>query len=480
MRSPLERTGLFPTSIGAAFLGIISSIALYQILQFGGSIFSGQTSASSSSRSSIQSSLRASSSSSVFIEKLCGNATLDPGEQCDLGYRNGIGTCTKECKALTCGDGIVTQQLGEECEPIRVKAPTKDPISNTIIASGGYLPMGLCGTVCAHPVVGPDGKESGGCRWKFLPMCLSPSSAFVVISSSSSSSEKPAASSSISSKKAVVCGDGVKEAKEQCDQGSQNSNTQPDACRTNCALARCGDGVLDPLNAELCDKGGLNSNTVPNACRTNCKKASCGDGVIDLSETCDGGLDCTPDCTKKPQPVQQLCGNGKIDGAEKCDDRNQKSGDGCSSTCTIEARKPVCGNGRIEKGELCDDGAANSDTLPDHCRLTCKHPVCGDHIVDAGEQCDDGNLEQRDFCMNSCLPTLCGNGIVEADEQCDDGNKVTLDGCAPECRLEVLHAAAPKSMSNSALFLLSSLFSFVAGVLGTLTVRLMPKLGQSL
>ena len=38
---------------------------------------------------------------------------------------------------------------------------------------------------------------------------------------------------------------------------------------------------------------------------------------------------------------QVLCGDGIIAGTEKCDDGNATSGDGCSSTCTIE-RGYVC------------------------------------------------------------------------------------------------------------------------------------------
>ncbi len=55
-------------------------------------------------------------------------------------------------------------------------------------------------------------------------------------------------------------------------------------------LVRCGDGVVGPT--EECDDGiANNSDTAPNACRTNCRRAWCGDGVIDTSEQCDpGGL----------------------------------------------------------------------------------------------------------------------------------------------------------------------------------------------
>ena len=49
------------------------------------------------------------------------------------------------------------------------------------------------------------------------------------------------------------CGDGVLEGFEQCDDALDNSDTAPDACRTDCTLPRCGDGVTD--GGEACDDG---------------------------------------------------------------------------------------------------------------------------------------------------------------------------------------------------------------------------------
>lgn len=64
-----------------------------------------------------------------------------------------------------------------------------------------------------------------------------------------------------------------------------------------------------------------------------------------------------------------VCGDGVVDPGEQCDDGNTVSGDGCSSTCTIETAQPVCGNGVVETGEQCDDG---NTTNGDGCSSTCK------------------------------------------------------------------------------------------------------------
>lgn len=43
----------------------------------------------------------------------------------------------------------------------------------------------------------------------------------------------------------IVCGDGVVAGIELCDDGPSNSDSRPDACRTDCTLPRCGDRVVD-------------------------------------------------------------------------------------------------------------------------------------------------------------------------------------------------------------------------------------------
>ena len=85
------------------------------------------------------------------------------------------------------------------------------------------------------------------------------------------------------------CGNGKKEGLEECDDGMNNSDTRPNACRTDCTRAHCGDSVTD--SGEECDDGSRNSDEIPGACRTNCKRAYCGDGVLDVSEgeRCDDG-----------------------------------------------------------------------------------------------------------------------------------------------------------------------------------------------
>jgi hypothetical protein len=60
-----------------------------------------------------------------------------------------------------------------------------------------------------------------------------------------------------------ICGDGVKNLFEQCDDGPANANV-PGACRTYCRLPACGDAVIDEI--EECDDGPSGSTTCSPAC----------------------------------------------------------------------------------------------------------------------------------------------------------------------------------------------------------------------
>jgi len=84
------------------------------------------------------------------------------------------------------------------------------------------------------------------------------------------------------------CGDGIVDTGEQCDDGN---TTSLDGCSATCQTEAeyCGDGIIQAGLGEVCDDGGSNSDTVPDACRTDCQPAACGDGVVDSGEECDDG-----------------------------------------------------------------------------------------------------------------------------------------------------------------------------------------------
>ena len=185
-----------------------------------------------------------------------------------------------------------------------------------------------------------------------------------------------------------VCGDGEVEGEEECDDGDENSDETPDACRTDCTSPSCGDGVTD--DEEACDDGDSNSDTTPNACRAGCSLPACGDEIIDddYDEDCD-------------------------DGDDNADDTPNACREDCSS--------PACGDAIVDDDydEECDEGDDNSDDTPNTCRETCLFPLCGDAIVDDDfdEECDDGGTDTGDGCTSVC--TICEDDSAE-DEGGDD------------------------------------------------------------
>ncbi|HEY5948009.1 MAG TPA: DUF4215 domain-containing protein [Kofleriaceae bacterium] len=160
--------------------------------------------------------------------------------------------------------------------------------------------------------------------------------------------------------------------------GEDNGDDDDDDCEGDSCQppAVCGNGVME--GAEECDDGNLVDH---DGCSSTCTvdecdqpDAVCGNGVMEGAEACDDGNTtngdgCSSTCTVE-EPVC-VCGDGVVSGSETCDDGNTTSGDGCSSTCTIEL--PVCGNGVIETGETCDDG---NTTSGDGCSSVCICEPC--------------------------------------------------------------------------------------------------------
>jgi hypothetical protein len=164
-----------------------------------------------------------------------------------------------------------------------------------------------------------------------------------------------------------VCGNGISEDGEACDDGNP-SNT--DACVDGCVAATCGDGFTR-AGVEGCDDGNAdNTDACPDGASGTCQPATCGDGFTQ-------------------------------NGVEDCDDANKDDTDACVSGCDDAS----CGDGFLQSGvEDCDDGNMdNGDECPDGASGTCEAAVCGDGFTQGGvEECDDGNKDDTDDCANDC------------------------------------------------------------------------------
>jgi cysteine-rich repeat protein len=196
-----------------------------------------------------------------------------------------------------------------------------------------------------------------------------------------------------------VCGNGVVESGEECDDGNDEIG---DACIGCVVVPLCGNGVVEPgegcdaLDAAVCDR------CMPVA------EPECGNGVVESGEECDSEHESCVEC----RLYTALCGDAITNGDDECDDGNDVEDDGCDNLCRV--RK--CGDGIVQTGEQCDPPGA---TCTNQCQTASE--MCGDGDKDSGEQCDDGNTATGDGCFN-CM-NECGDGVVDPQigEACEPG-----------------------------------------------------------
>ncbi|WP_420578558.1 MopE-related protein [Ekhidna sp.] len=169
-------------------------------------------------------------------------------------------------------------------------------------------------------------------------------------------------------------------------------NDVDENCDGNVESAVCGDGVHDV--GEICDDGNGESG---DGCNATCDSdETCGNGYVDEGEICDDGNTVSGDGCNDTCTSDETCGNGIVDPCEECDDGNTTSRDGCSGMCEIED-----GPG----GEtICDDGIDNDcdgyiDCNDFDCQgvAACPETECSDGFDNDG----DGDVDCSDSdCTN--------------------------------------------------------------------------------
>jgi cysteine-rich repeat protein len=186
----------------------------------------------------------------------CGNAVVDPGEECDVGPETMF--CDGDCTYAMCGDGY-HNMLSEQCD---------DGNSASDDGCVGACVVNVCGD---------------GIVWVGTEQCDDNN----MINTDACKNDCTLA----------ICGDNViQDEVEQCEDLNMIDD---DACTNACQNAMCGDGILW-ANMEVCDDGNLDDNDM---CPGSCEPAYCGDGYTLLNdEECDDGnmIDddfCHNDCT---------------------------------------------------------------------------------------------------------------------------------------------------------------------------------------
>lgn len=436
------------------------------------------------------------------ILEVCGNGKVQEDEDCDDGNTNNNDSCLDTCEEAECGDGEIWNEDGgtEECDDFGFETATcnddcttpacGDEIVNEAFGEQcdpvGGIPSADCDDDCSLPFCGdenlntmtipaeecdpPGGLPTSLCNFDCTENFCGDSIQNMLANEECDDGNLEPGDGCDEDCELEFCGNDKQQAGEECD----GTDVPPGGvCDDNCFLIECENGILQ--DGEDCDDGGV---TGPfDFCDENCEFVTfCGDGVTNGGEDCDEGLppdnqtdECNFDCTTSD------CPDGKPNPAdgEECDDGNNEDNDGCSNSCTINVGD-LCGNGELNPpDEECDLSVPG--TLPSECDFDCSFPDCDDSILnlESGEECEDGNTEDGDGCSAVCLleiPEFCGNGRLDdgefcdltvpetdpaecdidctapvcgdnllnqaAGEQCEDGNMDDNDGCSSDCQIE--------------------------------------------
>ncbi|HEX9103663.1 MAG TPA: DUF4215 domain-containing protein, partial [Polyangia bacterium] len=353
--------------------------------------------------------------SGVCVASKCGDGIVTPPEECDDGNAvNGDG-CNNDC-TLSC----------KSTDPTRNCTPTdackgQGTCNDTTHVCAAGTPLGD-GTMCG---TGHDYCKGGTCT---MP----------------------------------VCGNGVVEPGEDCDDGGLNG-TKGDGCTTMCKLA-CVNPATDCGAPPVCQKFQCTTAHVcqavadtsqnGNACGSNlvCKDggciaptAVCGNGIVEAGEDCDFGANNGPNTGCESGTCKFSCANQAA-----CDDGNPCNG--------VETCDPVtAANGDV--GHKCNAGTPEADgtacgTAKVCIAKICQNSTCGDGVVDPRtENCDPpGSVVGGKTCDSHCHLIVCGDARLEDTEQCDDGNTTNLDGCDSACKFEQDQRANSLTMSFDTTF----------------------------
>jgi hypothetical protein len=331
----------------------------------------------------------------------CGNGVVDEsaGEECDgstTGCQPGLLCENCQCVPLpTCGNGVVDgdmdTEMPEQCDGDDSPCPPCTRCQNCYCAP--FVPD-TCGNDIAEECEQCDGADLGTCIGGLVCndwcRCAHP-----------------------------LCGNGELDEGESCEEsGAAALNDCPQGYVCNdcqCVMANvCGNDIVD--SGEGCELTDLTRCLAEQVCyNCQCVTIRCGNGIIEEGEQCDGDL--TP-CLAGQHchncQCMTYCGDGYCSPDENTDL--------CPQDCHCH-NDGVCGEGEGlncpdcgEPRDACGISCATSDDCPS--QLSCFNAVCWEACLCGGD-CGGGGNEGGTRCENTCT--------TSGDCHCPRGTCV--DGC---------------------------------------------------
>ncbi|HCU23697.1 MAG TPA: hypothetical protein DF383_01670, partial [Deltaproteobacteria bacterium] len=321
---------------------------------------------------------------------VCGNGTVDSGEQCDGAAECGFGLV---------GDCDVGPGSGNTCRCLPTCAT---PGHETCEAQFHETEANCadCASVCGNGLLGANEE----CETTFPCGVRGPFPAFCDAGEGTGNTCRCI----------PTCGTPGHEACEaQAGENSLNCGDCPPAC---------GNGLVETSHGEECDDGNvISGDGCSNTCLNECNHDKCSTGTA-LAPRCD---EAGPPCISKIcEEIPDCCQSGWD---QACMEQVPLI---CRESCAANAE---CGDGRCDAGEYCPEDCCGDGVCASFeacsCPVDCGHCSCGDGQLDIGESCDDGKQ-----CEDLFTPCFSEEDCFEiGDGSCAPRSG---DGCSASCFVE--------------------------------------------
>lgn len=233
---------------------------------------------------------------------VCGNNSLETGEQCDDGNKTNNDGCSATCM----------KESSDTCTD----------------SDGGYVPT-VRGTATAKTLQATDFCSADGTLREYK--CAGADSITSTTYTCANTCENGACVPATN-----ICGNRITEPPELCDDGNLSDNDGCNStCKTEVACTDSDGGTNTMIKGSVTQGSFINNDNCASPtqlteflCTTPFKMSS---SLITCANGCLNGV-----CSAPPIAI---CGNGTVETGEQCDDSNTASEDGCNASCQTENPK---------------------------------------------------------------------------------------------------------------------------------------------